>query len=79
MSLRPSFAYCVIPHSIENLESMLPGKLSLDRFAYNGRAAPAKTDSLGLNASAATEYANAEATHDNGEFRITRHRGTPIN
>ena len=51
---------------------MLPGKLSLDRFAYNGRAAPAKTDSLGLNASAATEYANAEATHDNGEFRITR-------
>ena len=39
---------------------MLPGKLSLDRFAYNGRAALAKTDSLGLNASAAAEYANAK-------------------
>ena len=39
---------------LKDLESMLTRELA-DRFAYNGRAALAGTDSLALNASAATE------------------------
>ena len=60
------------PTGIENLESMLPESFRWTDLPTMVERLLQKTDSLGLNASAATEYAYAEATHDNREVWVTR-------